>query len=137
MLTFTLMTESFDDGRWKRYAIPAAFLGTAGLLYLASRDSSGDQSESALDHFSRGAQILYNRGAEKAGQLKDTTVNMWNDSEPTRQNIVDATSRGLEKAGDFGRSAVDSTSQVWHDSASVRRNFIDKIQNSWNAHFGS
>ena len=62
---------------------------------------------------------------------------MWNDSESTRQNIMDATSRGLEKAGDFWRSAADATSQAWRDSAQACSNFIDRIQNSWNVHFGS
>lgn len=138
MLTVTTLFEFQEEGsKWKKYGIPAALLGTAGLLYYVGRSDGDDPSESAFDHFSQGAKILYNRGAEKAGQLKDAAVNMWHDSEPTRQDIADATARGLEKAGDFSRSAADATAQAWHDSAPARRNFVDRIQNSWNSHFGS
>ena len=126
MLSITALYEEYEEeGKWKKYAIPAALLGTAGLLYLASRQEpdyayydsrNSGSSQSSYDSFKRDMKKLYDRGMEKADKIRHSVVQAWDDSESDRKDIADA------------------AAQKWHDTAPVRQGILDRIQNGWNAH---
>ena len=144
MLSITALYEEYEEeGKWKKYAIPAALLGTAGLLYLASRQEpdytyydsrNSGSSQSSYDSFKRDMKKLYDRGMEKADKIRHSVVQAWDDSESDRKDIADSAARGAEKASTWGHATADAAAQKWHDTAPVRQGILDRIQNGWNAH---